>query len=1317
MAGEPSHDHAPPPVKRSARKTILLAGCGVILALLLLLVVMNLDRSQPAGAGEERPAETGELVTPGGLTEEEQRLDRASEPGVAELGSLSGGWIQVADEEGELAQQYRFAHLDPNPAGMGDGWFRMTEPMLEIYARDGAVVTLRGDTALTYAPSQAIESGTLTGNVVIHRYDQIAGAVLDPARDEPSLLLRTAEASFDNILGEVRCDDEIHVEMTTGEFRGRGLKLLINDRENTIEHARVEALQFIRLAAPRSDDDRQTEPAPPAGRRAPAPDAEDADGDRRPPSRPPRAGAGADAKDDRPAGEEAAAPADIRFYRLTLHDEVEIVQGRAPEERRITGDSLSIVFTMESEGLGVMIAGRSSSSPPKTPKPARGERPAPAGPGTIEAMLAGAALTSFQSSPLTLAPPRREDDTIITCTGGLTMDPITNPDERLSSPRRARLDLVGDPVRISDSAGPEATCALLQYHLPAGRVELISSDRHGLHIHGPELQATAERFWLTESDQTGGFIGAGRAALVQPESDERGEVTAEAAPTDIAWRDRVDLDFDEASRGGMFRALRRARFHGAVAARSRDLSLSDLAGRGGTDRPAGGDRTGRLDCGELVVEFLPGRDEEIYARRVLALGDVAVTDDEQSLWAQSLDAYFNPPASAGEGAVAGAAGQSADLDHLTAEGAVQLGLVDGQRVFADLLQIDGGRRSAVLEGDDVRLVDGENVIDRARRITIDEPARRYVLEGKGRFRRFDRPVFAASDGRREAALLDHVPDRSEELRITWRDGVVVAPEKKTEAGEASADGPSIAAFRGNVQVVSPEMKLTHAEEMRLRFTEAEAGSSSIEAIEAIGSVRAHSVGEEGEISCDRLRVDLTEGAAGQALPRRMDAEGGVRIADANQRMWAESLIVTFTEMTDEETAGSDRPAPRAGEFADARVAVDTIEAEGDVQVRPAGGERVFADRLIAQAADETAELFGERVLIVSDEFILDRCTHVLLERQSGAYEVQGPGRFLAFSEPIPRADVDGRIEPPTPAGDRSIEARWTGSAMYQQEPEGGGALELRGDVDVESRPSPRELNTAVARILTLQFTGPTDGEGDRELERLLARGEARLENRSWLTEDHSDRPRVFYIGGQHIDYNQQTLEAQVVGAGELLIRDLRAEDAAADEPSDRPSPDDAFATKGTTLFRWQEQLQMTREVDDRFNIEMSGNVECLHENLGGRTTTLTGQRLIAGVLRHSAGAPARAEQEAGSLNFGGRMEVQRLFGHGSLYIRTAERDVACDEFDYNTATGLATLTAAPGRTVSILTQGAMRPYHAEHVLWNMGEDRITITRGAGAGAP
>jgi len=1304
MADEIPTDQSPPPVRRSLRKPLLLVGCGVILAGLLLVVVMNLDGGRPAALQAEQPPEAVQIIEPGRLTEDEQRAERGSELRPAELGSLSGGWIQVADERGELAQQYRFDHLDPDPEGMGSGWFRMTAPVLEIYAADGAVFTLRGDSALTYAPNQAIESGTLTGNVLIHRYERIAGETLDPARDEPSMVLRTTEARFDNILGEVRCDEEIHAETTSGEFRGSRLKLLINDREDIIELVRVEELQYIRLASKR--DGAAGAPEGEGGASS-----DDAGVRRTPTQAAPRERAGArPAAVDLPPAEGIDAPADARFYRLTLHDDVLIIQGRGESARRVRGDSLSIIFTMKSEGLGVMLGG-GAAPPPEAAFFAAHDAYAVSAPRTIQAMISSAALASFEQAPPSLAPAPREDDTIITCTGGLTMVPVTDPGHRLPSPRQARLELVGDPVTVSDGgAAAEATCGLLQYHLPAGRLELITTDAHPLQIRSPQLAATADRFWLLEAEHTAGFSGPGEAMFTETTGSDQSDLPLgddlPAGRREVSWSRRVDLAFDQADQRGMFSTIRHATFIGDVAVRSSDFSLSDLRG-GGVDRPpARRRRTGRLRCEELSIDFMPGADEQVVARRMLALGNVAVTDEAQSLWAQSLDVYFNGPAAPGQEPLA----PNAELDRLIAERDVQLLLPQGQRVFADLLLIDGGQRTAVVEGSDVRLAEGRNVIDRARRITIDEQARRYVLEGKGRYRRFDGSLFPEGAGRIEAALLDHVPGRQEELRITWRDGVTVAPIEDESAPTDREEGSvSVARFVGDVQVVSPEMKLTHADEMAVRFIEADAGGSTLEAIDALGSVRAHSVGEEGEIACQRLHVDLAQSERGQVVPRRLEAVGGIRLADANQKMWAESLIATFREMAEDEPTP---PAARRSEFADARVALDTVIAEGDVQVRPAGGERVFADRLVAEAVAETAELFGRRVLVVGEEFVLDRCTHLWLDRQSGEYQVRGAGEFYAFAEPMRLPEVDGRIDPPSLEGAKSIEARWTESALYVESADGGGSLELRGGVHAESRPHALELNRAEADILTLEFAEAAGPDRRRELARLLARGQARLENRTWLQADHGDRPRVFHVAGRHIDYDQRTLEATVIGDGELLIVDDRADEAA---PTGRTA--DAFATKGTTLFRWQKMLHMTQKLEELFDIEMTGNVECLHESIDGRITTLTGQQLIAGVARGSAGPAQEPRRQDGSLNFGGRMDVRRLYGSGSLYIRTPERDVACDLFDYNTSTGLAELAADPGRMVSVLTRGAVRPYRAQRVLWNMIEDRITITRGAGAGAP
>ena len=110
---------------------------------------------------------------------------------------------------------------------------------------------------------------------------------------------------------------------------------------------------------------------------------------------------------------------------------------------------------------------------------------------------------------------------------------------------------------------------------------------------------------------------------------------------------------------------------------------------------------------------------------------------------------------------------------------------------------------------------------------------------------------------------------------------------------------------------------------------------------------------------------------------------------------------------------------------------------------------------------------------------------------------------------------------------RTIEAVWTESAAYT-EAEGGGTLELRGNVHGESRPSPLEFSTIDADAVTLEFRDGPPVSGDeptRESARLSATGNARLENRTWQTPDHAGLPRVFHVAGDRVDYDQRTLEA------------------------------------------------------------------------------------------------------------------------------------------------------------------------------------------------
>jgi hypothetical protein len=324
-----------------------------------------------------------------------------------------------------------------------------------------------------------------------------------------------------------------------------------------------------------------------------------------------------------------------------------------------------------------------------------------------------------------------------------------------------------------------------------------------------------------------------------------------------------------------------------------------------------------------------------------------------------------------------------------------------------------------------------------------------------------------------------------------------------------------------------------------------------------------------------------------------------------------------------------------------------------------------------------------------------------------------------------------------------MEANWSKSASYVAFPgdgfdersesaasdaageHRGGTLELHGDVYARSTQNPRELNTADAQHLTLELievaSPESPDERRHELRRLIARGDAQLENRQWLEVDQSDLPRVFYIAGEQIDYDQISQTAFVDGAGELLIRDERP------DPSGRRESDSSsagFGARGTTSFTWRQGLKLTPDVDELFDIVMEGDVHCVHRDLAGQMAQLWAQKLHATVQRTAGeqetgeSAEERGTPSAGAaIDLGGPMELRRLQASGGVMVRSPDRDVACDEFEYNPVTGIARASAEPGRTVSILTRGAGRPMRAESILWNMHKDTITILRGRGSGAP
>ena len=213
------------------RRGVVFAVPAGALALLVVVAAFNMDRGGSKERAPSRLAEAEELLAPRQASAEE--LARASS-GIADQTAVSlesGAWIQVADGNGRLAQQYSATRLEP----LAGSQLAMTEPRAMVYLRDGRVLVLSARKGVTYVPRRALESGTLEEDVVVRLYRPDGGRAVDLERDAPAVVVTADEARFDGVLGEVRCDRAVRVATDVGSFAGEGLSLFLDGEGDGVE--------------------------------------------------------------------------------------------------------------------------------------------------------------------------------------------------------------------------------------------------------------------------------------------------------------------------------------------------------------------------------------------------------------------------------------------------------------------------------------------------------------------------------------------------------------------------------------------------------------------------------------------------------------------------------------------------------------------------------------------------------------------------------------------------------------------------------------------------------------------------------------------------------------------------------------------------------------------------------------------------------------------------------------------------------------------------------------------------------------------------
>lgn len=790
------------------------AAGGVVIGLVALAIAFQVGDAPNSAKRTPRIVDAKDIPKPDPLTiEETQSTTQLVQADQVSL--QSGAWVQVADDKGRLEQQYSATRIDPEP----DKWLRMLAPRSVMFPSGGRIVTMRADHGRMRVPKRALESGQLEGDVVIKVYKPIGGREIDLANDTASIVIQAPEATFDSVLGEIRCDKQVKVVTDSLRFEGEGLTLLLTEDGKGIERLTVErplsAIEIERAPAVEAksspDDKAQAAPSSPAGTSAVTASAAPS-GSANAPAATSAQPAGPKATPETPskAGAKAAksAASALRFYRLVLENDVRVFRTSAEGNTVINGDKLVAVFSMESDVVGQNLARDLFAPPTQAPR------------------AVSAFAVDWRVSPLAfaLAGAAPEPDRIrIEYRGRLVMSVTTESEDQLGSAENVRLDIEGAPAKLYDEKSEaRVDCGRMRYETGVDRVSLRGYADHPFLLVSPRLDLEGQALDLERTTGKGHLEGAGRmrigsadaavaamasAPTAAQEAVQSGDPThASVGPPDMAasartvrlqWAKSVDLEFEP---GANSSKLYRADFHGDVNADAEEVRLIAqrllvecfktgpgsavehvLADGGATAirQPDGSSLTAKT----IDLSMEQGLDGGSKAKRLLVTGGVEAQDKGQKLWTDSLDCSFRP-ATGKESST-----ENMELSVVQSQGAVQALLAEDARLWATSMDADIPAKRVALRGPDLLLVRGNVVADSMQELTVDEESGTALAPGAGRCRSWTRAIVDSSPHPVPRPVIPEKP----QMEAQWSDGLKY---EKDKSGRATLD------LRGNVRATA-----------------------------------------------------------------------------------------------------------------------------------------------------------------------------------------------------------------------------------------------------------------------------------------------------------------------------------------------------------------------------------------------------------------------------------------------------------------------------------------------------------------------------------
>lgn len=473
-------------------------------------------------------------------------------------------------------------------------------------------------------------------------------------------------------------------------------------------------------------------------------------------------------------------------------------------------------------------------------------------------------------------------------------------------------------------------------------------------------------------------------------------------------------------------------------------------------------------------------------------------------------------------------------------------------------------------------------------------------------------------------------------------------------------------------------------------------------------------------------IELAADGSGRTTPRSLVAVGAVEATDLAQTLWCENLRAQFESVEDPAAAKSKLSDPALGP-----AEVSRVTAVDGVQIQLKDGARVFSQSLVAYPPKGLAELAGSDIAVVRSGVLIDSIAAITVDDRKRTAVAPSGGHARSWKAPIVAPELRGKIERPSvPSSKPELDATWKGEMTYTDHAQLGAVLELDQSVRLRAEPRPEEFDALDAQHVHLELdrrvsaagaladavaaSAPTSTGGEIKPRRLIATGDARIENQVWLDAQRTGEPRLFQVRGAKIEYDAVTGEASVPCAGQVLVNIPKGHGS---ESSAKARPDSqaisGAGVEGVSRFRWELAMNLKRLVDGKYLMTMDEGVELLRAGIEqSETMSLTCDRLEATLQRRDQ--ESASSDAGGEFNLGGSSELQRVRGIGRCFIRTPEYDVECEEFDYNTVTGMAEMRSRAGRLVTVLAKGQGTPLRAAEMTWDMQSGRIQIRSGSGS---